>query len=309
MAFLALLLRYFVALLTLAFLLTANNATVWAQGSSNNAPPAGTYKPNAETTGPNNIYVTNPQPLTKIGSINITEDGTILENVEVTGVIRIKAANVTVRNFRIIGTTWLGIDLGEAGANILIEDGEIINSKTAAIRGSDFIARRLKIHNMGGDAFKPFRNVVLEENYIYDLGYTSDAHADGVQVIHGDNIVIRGNHFYMPWDTENYKNTQTIILQSNDGPVNNVLIEKNWINGGQVSVQVRDTDFGAPTNIRILQNQWGRLYQHQPWIINGDGTIRAGNRWEDTGELLPGQTDLPSNKKINTAPLSYQLIL
>jgi hypothetical protein len=261
--------------------------TCWTPGPwAPTSPPAGacttpppTDRPNADSTGPTS------GDLKAMGGTTITVDGTVLEKFAATGQITIKANNVTLRNFTVQSSSSYGIRV-ESGKGAVIEDGEIFGMSSAGIYGGDFTARRLHIHDSGADAIKPTRNALIEDSYLEKLGYLEDAHADGVQMVSGSNVTMRGNNFYMPHDAQGYRNSQCIIIQTNNGPVDNILIEKNWLNGGGYCVQIREKDDnGVPTNVRIMNNRFGDDYQYGPWVLDGDVLV-CGNVDDETGKPL-----------------------
>jgi hypothetical protein len=239
--------------------------------------------PSEATTGP----TTAESSLRRISGTTITQDGTVLEGVYISGNVTVNADNVTIRNFKIETGSSYGVQAN--GKNLLLEDGEITGMASAGVYGSGFTARRLFVHNSGNDAFKPVRDVVIEDSYIRELGYAADSHADGVQMVNGGNVVIRRNNFVMH-DQPGFSNSQVIIVQTNNGPVDNVTVEGNWINGGGFSLQFRDKDqgYGAPTNIAIRNNRFGDDYQFGPWSLDGNPVV-CGNVWDDTGALMSSQ--------------------
>lgn len=243
--------------------------------------------------GPSNTGPTSSS-LIPSGGITITEDNTVLDGYSFTGTVRVQANNVTIRNFKIsCSGCFYGIQATYGATNLLIEDGEIEGVQSAGIFGGNLTARRLEIYNMGNDAFKPTGNAIIESNWIHHLGYIESSHADGIQMIGGSGLEVRHNFFDMPKGTEGYNNSICIIIQTHN-PIDDVLIERNWFNGGGYSVQIRDKNrgHGPPTNARLLNNLFGRDFLFGPWATDGGPQI-AGNRWEDTGELIEGQTELP----------------
>ena len=159
---------------------------------------------------------------------------------------------------------------------------------SAAIYGSNFTARRLNIRNSGADGIKPISNFVIENNWIHQLGYISTSHADGIQMVNGGNGIIRNNNFDMI-PGGGYKNSNALMIQTNVGAINNLLIEGNWFNGGtNYLIQINDkgTGFGYPTNVRVINNWWGRDYVYGLARFSGGSPETGGNRWEDTGELI-----------------------
>ncbi|MEM1448998.1 MAG: LamG domain-containing protein [Planctomycetota bacterium] len=250
-------------------------------------------KPGPHNTGPLS------DNLTPMDGYTIREDGTTLENVAINGPIRIEADNVTIRNFRLDGGgATFGIYSREGGVNLLIEDGEIVNCSAAGIAGRHWTARRLNIHEMGSDGVKCDGTNIVENCWIHHLGRDPGAHADGNQTRGGGgchNIVIRGNNFDMPIpDGPNgpgppYASNATLFISTAVGTTDNVLIEGNWMNGGNFTVYLRDKQrgYGPPSNVTMINNRFGRDYRHGVLVNDpGLGAIISGNVWDDTGELM-----------------------
>lgn len=126
---------------------------------------------------------------------------------------------MTLRDFYIETTDHYGIQLadlvnGGIPQNIVIEDGEIVGTKSAAFIGANVKIKRLYIHEYGGDAFKISNNQIIESNYIASGGLNSGAHADGVQLTgSAKNVKIYGNRFDMIGTFDNYKANANLFLQ------------------------------------------------------------------------------------------------
>lgn len=227
------------------------------------------------------------------GTTTITTDNFILENAIISGSLNIKANNVTIKNCLIETGGYYGIRCnyedsnGNDYTNLLVEDCEIRGMLSAAIYGDNFTARRCNIWNSGSDGLKPVSNFLIESCYIHELGYTDGAHADGVQMVNGGNGVMRWNNFDMPWDDPTYANSQCIIMSTNVGTIDDVLIEDNWINGGGYSVQIIDkgNGYGVPTNVSVLNNLFGRDHQFGPQRTD-TGVVWQCNTYEDNGEAI-----------------------
>jgi len=239
-------------------------------------------KPSPFNTGPSGN-------LTASGGMTITTDGAVIENLDISRTVSIKANNVTIRNCRIAVTTdFYGIQCTFGYTGLLIEDCEITGMQSSGVYGSNFTIRRSYIHNSGADAFKPTENFVIESCYITDLGYIDMAHADGIQMIVGSNGLVRWNTFDMKPEEDNFRNSICIFVSTANGPIDNVVIDGNWINGGGWSIQIRDKGrgYGVPTNVAITNNKFGR--DHLFGIFVADGSITThGNVWEDTGAPAP----------------------
>lgn len=237
-------------------------------------------KPNHSTTGPQ----TPSSQLTPSGSITVTVPGTVIEGLYVTGSISVQADNVTIRDSIIKSDSYFGIRADFGATNLLVENVEITDALAAGITGSNYTLRRSRIHEMGADAIKVYSNVLIEHNYIRHLGTDPGSHADGIQMTTGSNVVIQNNTIDMPYDLPGYENSQCMIIQTDQGPIDDVLINGNWLNGGGFCVQINDKNFGPPSNVRLIRNKFGRDHQYGPMTFFNTVPVRFSNEWEDTGE-------------------------
>jgi len=253
-------------------------------GASSGAANFEFEKPTAANTGPD------PELRLRAyeGKNTITEKGAVIEGRHIRGTLNIKADDVTVRHCLIETKALYGIRAIYGAKNLLIENCELRGMASTAIYGGNFTARSNYIHDQGADGFKPSRNVVIQGNYLTRIGYKEKAHADGVQVSSGADVVIRGNNFDMPSGDKNFRNSICIALLPDFGPIKNVEISNNWLNGGGWTIQSRDKKrgHGAPTGVKIIDNRFGRDYQFGAIVDDGDAIIE-GNVWEDTGEPIP----------------------
>lgn len=246
-------------------------------------PAAVDERPGPENTGPKGELIN------QSGSINVTEDGAVIENIDLDGCISVRANNVTIRNMRIDCGSFYAIRIYSEFEQTLIEDVEMINMTSSGVLGSNFTIRRSNIHDSGGDALKPGSDVVIESSWFHRLGTIEGSHSDGVQMTSGSNVRISGNFFDMP-NVSGYTNSQCIILQTNNGPVDNIVVENNWLNGGGWCVQVNDkgNGYGSPQNILIKDNQFGPDCQFGTILVRGDNndTTLINNVYEATGQVI-----------------------
>ncbi|MCP3919678.1 MAG: LamG domain-containing protein [bacterium] len=265
---------------------TTREVRLTVQGSDP-PPPSGGDRPGPHNTGPSD-----PSILQVVNQVYITTDGTVLENVDISDRLRINASNVTVRNFRVRGAaaTSYAIDI-IGGHNILLEDGEVTGANGRLIKGSRYTARRLNVHHTGQDAFGAVVDVVIEGCWVHHLGMTPGAHADGLQMSHGGNVIVRGNFFDMPHPIYPHAPPGTgsnaaILVDCHLGPLDDLLIEGNWFNAGNYTIYTGAAGGATtPTNVRILNNRWGRDFRYGPISLESP-TVISGNVWDDTGELM-----------------------
>jgi hypothetical protein len=237
----------------------------------------GAEQPTCPPTGPGDVGVLDESLLVDSDRIVISESGTVVENVHVHGDIEIVegASNVTIRNFRITTDGYWGIFVRD-GSDIVIEDGEIdgLDAVHDAIRGPSYTARRLYIHDIGGDSFKADGDNTIECNYVTSIGQAPEAHGDGVQMMGGGEIELTANNF----DLTSGELTACIFPFGTDPVSGPVYADGNRLNGGAYIVYCHE-------NLHMTNNVFGELYAYGP-VTDACGTWR-NNTWESTGEPVP----------------------
>ena len=252
----------------------------------------GYEKPGANNTGP-----TNRNNLTNVTNSQLEDmmtDGAVIENVNITGGdVDIVANNVTIRNFVLNANgNRYGFVSRTNKTGLTLEDGEIYNMSSASILGMGFTARRLNIHDSGGDGIKAQSTgsvsgpVLVESSWIHRLGKNDGAHADGDQSRSGPSpIVFRGNNCDMPVNEKGgpgapYKSNACFILAEAEGPLVSFTAEYNWLNGGNFTVYCG----GEGSNNYFRYNRFGRGYRYG--TRSGTCDVWEGNVWDDNEEAV-----------------------
>lgn len=250
--------------------------------------------PDASTTG-----VSDGVSLRSSGSMTVSQSGAVIDGLNVSGRIKIEADNVTIRNTRIdAGGGRYGIEnWGSSG--LRVEDVEIMNASSAGLLSFGGVtARRLHIHD-STDGAKLAGNSLLEDSYIHDLRDPSgDSHSDAIQIRFGRNIVLRGNNLSgiigskSPHSAGSY-GTSAAIIQAKDGPIHDLTVEGNRLEGGQFTFYLTSpSGNGTTTPTRIRNNTWIRgkwgygptSFKGQDWT--GSACLEwVGNRYDDGGSL------------------------
>jgi hypothetical protein len=237
---------------------------------------------------PSNVGLSNPAALVnRATSLTITAAGTVVENLSLPN-IHVKANNVTIRNCKTTGGTY-GIHANYGFTGTTIENCEVRGAASAGIYARGTTIKRCHIHSQGIDATKLGDDTKLLECYIEKCGSVAGSHADGVQMVAGAHVLIKGNVFEMPFDENSnggWQNSQVIICQADLGPIDDVVVEGNWINGGGYSVHFHDkgNGHGLPTNVKVRGNRFGRDFQFGVKSIEaGAGYEWSGNVWDNDG--------------------------
>jgi hypothetical protein len=215
-------------------------------------PPTG--YPNASTTGiPAGTTLT---PYS--GTLTVSTAGTIVNAMNVTGDIWVKANNVTVKNSRTDG-----IILYDNHSGLVVQDTEIDCQGSQGSKGfqagadgggggdpaSGFTATRLNVHSCE-DAFFVGGNFTVSESYIHDPSTTgSDPHNDGFQIFGGSGVNIVHNNI-------RWRDTSDIQFCNNTGcgQMSNTLIKDNLLylaSGGAYNLYCPKV---ATSNFQIVHN-------------------------------------------------------
>lgn len=281
---------------------TTTVAPAPAPTTTTTAPPAPTTTtttppppaPSGTFPGPGNTGVPAGTVLRPSGGFTVTTPGAVVENLDVTGCILVRANNVTIRNTRVRGSCWAGAIDTDYGAysGILIHDVEIDgrneNAGAALLGNSGFTCRRCNIHH-GGGGVRMTSDVVLEDSWIHDIYGAGDTHNSGVGSNGGRNFVVRNNNI----DCSTLPNCSgALVLYGDFNPVQDVLVENNLFNGGGFCVyggSVPGKPYPVASNTRFLNNAFGRsafqdcgYYGPYTSWSNANGNVWSGNHWVDT---------------------------
>lgn len=208
--------------------------------------PVPSGRPGPDNTGPTGTLT----PIS--GALN--QAGKVYENVSITGGAKITASNITLRNFRVNGGLY-GIQIADGVTGVVIERGEIVNFDSAGIIGSNWTARYLEIHESQRDGMKPGKNTVLEYSYMHHLGKATGAHADALQLRGSVNHKSRYNFCDIGWPAPSgYRSNACYMIEEG---AHDVLIENNWLNGGNYTVNCEGGN-GGFYNITIRNNYFGK---------------------------------------------------
>ena len=237
--------------------------------------------------GPTNTGVPAGTTLRPSGPLQLTTAGQVVDGLDVTGCVAVRAPDVTIRRTRIRCDSYYPVEVYD-GASLVIEDSEIDGSPsngaaTSGIAFSNFVARRVNIHGTA-DGVKADANAVLEDSWIHDLYLGPEDHADGVQSTGGSGVTIRRNFIDIRDLGRGHGGDPNSVFQIGTewGPNSNWTIEGNWIYGGGWSINAYS---GSGTGNRITENRFGRgagFPGYGPISVTGNWRV-TGNVWDDDG--------------------------
>lgn len=237
--------------------------------------------------GPSNTGVPAGTALTPYtGPQTVTTDGTIIDSMDVTGSLIIRARNVTIRNSKIHDDPGAvaGINIQD-GASATITDSEIYNFQVGIVY-ENWTAIRVNMHDISFDGIKMGSNTQLLDSWLHSPKPTSDAHWDGVQVQAGvTNTFIKGNVI----DSTGADTNSALFLAPDQGPSTDgpLTVTGNWLDGGNYTVFVND---GAGkqyyiADISVTDNRFGHGAKYGPAYVNVPVSW-SGNVWDDTGARI-----------------------
>jgi hypothetical protein len=188
------------------------------------------------------------------GSLVITQPGTVIDGLDISGTVEVRADNVTIRNSRITGSGSHIVRVYKDGSgrnfqNLLIEDTRIrgVGDCEAAIAFSDYTARRVFITGCA-DGAKAGGNTTIVDSLIAFRYKVSDpdnsgggTHNDGIQSSGGQNIVIRHNTILGAYQSS----TSAVKVTAEGQDLTNVLVESNYLSGGAFTLYTTQKSYRA----------------------------------------------------------------
>lgn len=261
------------------------------------------------------------------GDIVVSTPGTVIEDLDVFGFIKVRAADVTIRRCRVRGSDQAQTNTGLIDCNhravqdVLIEDCLLVPDYPSVwidgIIGKEYTARRNNVYNTV-DGFGVYNaqnwagpcNVTIESNFIHDLAYfavdpnhgNGPTHNDGIQVQGGSNVNIIGNNILMFYsrqvgtlDYPSRAGGNTILIGSNLAPVTDSQITNNWLNGGIDGMYLlrghaQSMQFGTVSDNRLGHDQFAFSNGTSTYQIRIQTGVAFDNDLTDNywqGSLLP----------------------
>lgn len=244
--------------------------------------PVPTGEPTAATTGAKGTLTAYTGPMT------ISVAGTVIDSKTITGMLLVRAANVTVKNCRINGNDYWGID-AEGSSGLTVTDCTFAGANSgnsAILSGTNCkLIARCDIRGWENGITLQDGSAQVIGNYIHDLLAGPDGHYDGISVQGGQKgVLIKGNTVYS-------YDTSCVFIKADFGPIDDVTVDGNWLlnqAGKQTAAPVYA--YGMPskpaTNIKITNN-----VLEKGW--NGDYLLT-----QDCTPVFTGNTDAKTGAKV-----------
>lgn len=253
---------------------------------------AGTHGPKLATVvsdpqpGPGNTGPGVPDSeLEPYAGTSVIRSELVLEGALITRPIPVRAGGLlVVRSSAVRCGTVSGelvIDCRDGG-RVVMEDCEVDGLGTARIGlgYSDVTIRRCNIHHVN-DGLRMASRSVLEDSWVHDLSRISvrdqygnwvEQHPDAVQITGGSDITVRHNTLSCIEDDGGVGNACVQINRVN--PVTDVLIEDNWLDGGNYTVNIVNSVEGP---VVLRNNRYGGTWRYGPILapahVQPDGDV------------------------------------
>ena len=266
-------------------------ATPAASPSPTAAAPSSSSRP-----GPGNTGVPSGTRLTvHEGDLKITQPNTVIDSMEVRGIVWVRAPGVVIRNSLITGrkleSSLSVVYAGDPGVSVTIEDSEIYakdpSPHVRGIIGSNFTLRRVNMHHVIDHMAITGDNVLVESSWLHDtLYYEQDPYYNGTPT-HDDNAQIAvGNNITFRKNTLSGTHNAAIQVTQDRGVVSNLTLDGNWIDDGACSVNLAQNSFGPVQDVVIKNNVFSRTQVHSGCAIIADNSTipevkLSGNAWSD----------------------------
>lgn len=203
----------------------------------------------------------------RTGDWVITTPGQVIDGMDIRGMVKIMAPNVTIKNSIIRGRTLTGpqalvSNMGNY-ANLNITDTEMFPSTASphvqGFYGSNATFTRVNMHGIVDGVHITGSNVTIQQSWIHDnLHYLVDpnqggkpSHDDTVQIQIGNNILINGN-------TLTGSHSAGVMITQDRGHVSNVTFTNNFADNGACTVNIAEKAYGPIVGMTITDNTFGR---------------------------------------------------
>ncbi|MEH2475595.1 hypothetical protein V1281_003230 [Nitrobacteraceae bacterium AZCC 2161] len=196
--------------------------------------------------------------LTPSGNLVITQAGTVISGLNITGTVTIEAPNVTLENCKITSGGFFLVNIKQGVTGAVVQNCEINGLGTSGSDGSCGINGQgtflnNNIYNVE-NGINLTGSSVIQGNYIHGLSSGGAPHYDGIQIEGGvSNITIQHNTVI------NDKGQVSAIMIDNDyGAVSNIKVDNNLLSGGDFTVY-DDAHFNSSsiTGVSFTNNHMG----------------------------------------------------
>jgi hypothetical protein len=194
------------------------------------------------------------------GSYVVSQAGAVVDGQEIHGCVEVRAANVTIRNTRILGNDCF-YAVRNFSTGLRLENDEITcgGSGGTGVTSDNYTVVKSNVYGCE-NGFNVHSNVVVQDSWIHNLYYGPGAHTDGAQFNQGGGPITFSHNTIIAPDSGN----SAIIMWDEADPQNHdVLISNNILANGGFTLYCPRT---ASSNVKIVNNRFGEFGYGQ---VNG----------------------------------------
>jgi hypothetical protein len=240
--------------------------------------------------GPSNTGVPTGTVLKVIhGDVNTTTDGQVIDSLDVEGgTINVKNNNVTIRRVRVVAPSTalspIGIRVWDGHTGIVVTDCEINMMDRPSGVGIGYAGYTVQRCNIWG-AMKSIQigdHVTALDNWVHDPYTGGDSHTEDIAIFGSTTptqSVIRHNSLSNP-----HSQTAVVFIKTDQGPVNGVIIDDNYLDGGNYTVYsvIGYWDHKtAPQNISVTNNVFTHNAVYGALDMDGNAVLIQSNAFTD----------------------------
>lgn len=245
--------------------------------------PAPPVAAGPDTTGvPAGVTLT-PQ----VGDLFITRPGTVVDGVDLTGCITVRADDVVIRNSRVTCTasaTNMVVSTNGSYRNLLVTDSELDGGGVVdiGIGWQNYTLRRSEVRGTN-DGARAGSNTVVEGSWIHALVRKGALHPDCVQSTGGTGIRISGNTLDPRNAATGDQGNAAIMLGSELRPfvLTDVLVQGNRLSSGNYTVNVRGD--AAVSGVALRGNTFTTDAKYGPVLAPAAVEVTDDNVLDGTG--------------------------
>jgi hypothetical protein len=189
-------------------------------------------------------------------TIELDQDGALVECANVRGTLHVTAKNVTIRNTRVAYDSGKKGEAANGTAAIMLDDGASATIEQVQIdglqgahaciwhQGASMTVRGVDCHGVDDGIFtwasssSAGDEFTIEDSYFHDLTpLTANGHMDGFQTEGASNGVIRHNTYAM-----SAEGTSALAIWNSLKDTSDILVQNNLLAGGGAAVYAEDYD-------------------------------------------------------------------
>ncbi|MCL2090024.1 MAG: right-handed parallel beta-helix repeat-containing protein [Micrococcales bacterium] len=255
-------------------------------GASNTGVPAGTSL--RVVDGP----ASTPPGTTWSGNLmTVVGDGTVLDGLEIRGLVRVEAKNVVIKNSKITGrriSSANSLLYVAASGSVTVTDCEIYAAEPSVyvdgVIGQNFTLERVDIHDVVDNVKIIGDNVTVRDSWLHrNLHYANDP-AQGGKPTHDDNVQVqKGSNITLSHNTMESSHNAALQVTQDMGTVSKVTVDRNLVSGGSCSFNLADKGKGALRDVSLRNNRFTRTSTYNCAITVSSASHStlslSDNRW------------------------------